>query len=219
MTYKLFIDDLRDPITNDWKIARSSTEAKNIVTKFGIPNEIAFDHDLGSEDNPNDTSIIFIKWLIEQLLDKELFLPVGFKFSVHSMNPIGAVNIKCLMKGVMEEFKPMTTAIQYHGFHALHKSHLKVFSYAKDALFKAGINISAIPEDDLKIGLQWLGAQLDYLIFAMVVKYNNKYYCFNYYPQRKEVTLTYTLNECDVKKQINETLASLRRLHDVKNVA
>ena len=24
MSYKLFIDDLRDPVTNDWKVARSS---------------------------------------------------------------------------------------------------------------------------------------------------------------------------------------------------
>ena len=26
MSYKLFIDDLRDPVTNDWKVARSSTQ-------------------------------------------------------------------------------------------------------------------------------------------------------------------------------------------------
>ena len=41
MSYKLFIDDLRDPVTNDWKIARSSAEAKDIVVEFGIPNEIS----------------------------------------------------------------------------------------------------------------------------------------------------------------------------------
>ena len=34
MTYKLFIDDLRDPVTNDWKVARSSAEAKDIVVEF-----------------------------------------------------------------------------------------------------------------------------------------------------------------------------------------
>ena len=48
MSYKLFIDDLRDPVTSDWKVARSSVEAKDIVVEFGIPNEIAFDHDLGA---------------------------------------------------------------------------------------------------------------------------------------------------------------------------
>ena len=100
MTYKLFIDDLRDPVTNDWKVARSSVEAKDIVVEFGIPNEIAFDHDLGGED----TSIIFIHWLINKMLDEELSLPEGFKFSVHSMNPIGATAIKSIMDNVVKEF-------------------------------------------------------------------------------------------------------------------
>lgn len=100
MTYKLFIDDLRDPVTNDWKVARSSAEAKDIVVEFGIPNEIAFDHDLGGED----TSIIFIHWLINKILDEELSLPEGFKFSVHSMNPIGATAIKSIMDKVVKVF-------------------------------------------------------------------------------------------------------------------
>jgi len=100
MTYKLFIDDLRDPVTNDWKVARSSAEAKDIVVEFGIPNEIAFDHDLGGED----TSIIFIHWLINKMLDEELSLPEGFKFSVHSMNPIGAIAIKSIMDNVVKVF-------------------------------------------------------------------------------------------------------------------
>ena len=100
MTYKLFIDDLRDPVTIDWKVARSSVEAKDIVVEFGIPNEIAFDHDLGGED----TSIIFIHWLIDKILDEDLKLPEGFRFSIHSMNPIGVENIKSLMAGVVKEF-------------------------------------------------------------------------------------------------------------------
>ena len=100
MAYKLFIDDLRDPVTNDWKVARSSAEAKDIVVEFGIPNEIAFDHDLGGDD----TSIVFINWLINEMLDEDLKLPEGFKFSIHSMNPIGVENIKSLMAGVVKEF-------------------------------------------------------------------------------------------------------------------
>lgn len=100
MPYKLFIDDLRNPITNDWKVVRSSSEAKDTVVKFGIPNEIAFDHDLGGDD----TSIVFINWLINEMLDNDLYLPEGFKYSIHSMNPIGAANIKSLMDGVIMEF-------------------------------------------------------------------------------------------------------------------
>ena len=91
---------MRDPISNDWKIARSSSEAIGIVERFGIPNEIAIDHDLGGDD----TSIIFIKWLINEMVDRGLVLPPGFKFSIHSMNPIGVENIKSLMTGVVKEF-------------------------------------------------------------------------------------------------------------------
>ena len=100
MSYKLFIDDLRDPVTSDWKVARSSVEAKDIVVEFGIPNEIAFDHDLGGDD----TSIVFINWLINKMLDEDLKLPEGFKFSIHSMNPVGVENIKSLMTSVVKEF-------------------------------------------------------------------------------------------------------------------
>lgn len=85
--------DLGETVTNDWKVARSSAEAKDIVVEFGIPNEIAFDHDLGGDD----TSIVFINWLINKMLDDDLKLPEGFKFSIHSMNPIGVENIKSLI--------------------------------------------------------------------------------------------------------------------------
>lgn len=52
------------------------------------------------------------------------------------------------------------------------------------------------------------------LIFAMVVLYNGKYYCFNYHPKRKNVALTHTLTKCqDMRKQVQETLNSLRRLY------
>lgn len=37
MSYKLFIDDLRLPTTDDWVIARSSHEAWEIVQKLGSP--------------------------------------------------------------------------------------------------------------------------------------------------------------------------------------
>ena len=100
MIYKLFIDDIRNPVTDDWKIARSSTEATNILKEFGIPAEIAFDHDLGGED----TSIIFITNLIEHMLDNELTLPEDFKYSVHSMNSVGRANINALMNNVIKNF-------------------------------------------------------------------------------------------------------------------
>ena len=91
--YKLFIDDGRYPVTNDWVIVRSSSEAIEYVKKFGFPEYISFDHDLGGED----TSMIFIHWMIDSYLDGNISIPDNFDFHVHSQNPIGKSNIKSLL--------------------------------------------------------------------------------------------------------------------------
>lgn len=103
MTYKLFIDDERYPSGNidEWVITRSSEETIRIVSEKGMPNFISFDHDLGGED----TSIQFIKWLENKLLDEELKFPVDFDFYVHSQNPIGAKNIRLWMVSLVTNFK------------------------------------------------------------------------------------------------------------------
>ncbi len=101
MTYKLFIDDERHPVTNDWVVARSSFDAIAHVTEHGIPNEIAFDHDLGGQDTTRN----FIKWLIDHIIDNDLHFPADFKFSVHSQNPIGADWIKHTMTELVWMFK------------------------------------------------------------------------------------------------------------------
>lgn len=100
MTYKLFIDDERSPVGDDWLVARSSIDAIEVVKKMGCPVEIAFDHDLGGVD----TSMNFIRWLVDGLLDARLHLPAGFSYSVHSQNPIGAGNIRGLMDGLLRHF-------------------------------------------------------------------------------------------------------------------
>ncbi len=94
MTYKLFIDDERNPVTDDWVVARNSTAAFMYIGEYGFPNEIAFDHDLGGED----TSIVFLKMLKHYMLDYKLTLPEDFNYSVHSQNPIGAKNIYDFME-------------------------------------------------------------------------------------------------------------------------
>ena len=100
MIYKLFIDDIRNPTTDDWVVARTSAEATAILKKFGIPSEIAFDHDLGGDD----TSMTFIFNLIEYMLENDVRLPDNFTYSVHSMNPVGRANINALMNNVIKNF-------------------------------------------------------------------------------------------------------------------
>lgn len=91
----------------------------------------------------------------------------------------------------------------------------RLFIMAEQALAMASIS-ARIPDNDVVIGKLALGEKKDYIILAMVVKYDNKYYCFNYYPERKSVTLTYTLEKCDdMKVKVLETLKSLERLYKV----
>ena len=107
MCYKLFLDDERYPRTiyntrchteifssdDDWVIARSYNVAVDIVTTNGCPQFISFDHDLGT----GKTGMDFAKWIIEQALNDSDFIPVGFDYYVHSMNPVGAENIWLLL--------------------------------------------------------------------------------------------------------------------------
>ena len=51
------------------------------------------------------------------------------------------------------------------------------------------------------------------LVVKLLELWKDKYYCFNHHPGREDVALTYTLEKCDMDKQLDESLASLRRLH------
>lgn len=100
MTYKLLIDDVRNPpkdngvVESGWRIARTVDQAINIVMCHGMPNHIAFDHDLGESDNGMD----FAKWLGEYCLYYKQ--RPDFTFDVHSMNPIGKDNIKSYIENL-----------------------------------------------------------------------------------------------------------------------
>lgn len=100
MSYKLFIDDERDPVTNDWVIIRSSAEAIEYVRQHGMPQEISFDHDLGGDD----TSRVFIKWLVDAFCEYTVSFPEDFTFSVHSQNPIGAEWITSTINSLLRHF-------------------------------------------------------------------------------------------------------------------
>lgn len=103
MGYKLFIDDERFPASNsgDWVVVRSSQEAIAHVTENGAPSFISFDHDLGADD----TSMRFLHWLLDSLLDEALAIPADFDYYVHSQNPVGAENIRSFMEFLLWEFK------------------------------------------------------------------------------------------------------------------
>lgn len=108
INYRMFIDDIRCPKTGaftiwpllpdeHWYVVRSTKDAISCVLAFGPPQEISFDHDLGGED----TSIEFIKWLIDYIMDHPN-LQFPKKFNVHSANPVGSANIKGLMDNFIQ---------------------------------------------------------------------------------------------------------------------
>jgi hypothetical protein len=69
-------------------VAISSEDAIYLTQIWGMPEFISFDHDLGR----NDTAIVYIRWLIENLYDSDI---PGYE--VHSENPVGRMNIVSLM--------------------------------------------------------------------------------------------------------------------------
>ena len=115
--WNLFLDDLRDPseaanplgITK-WVVARSVSEAKELVMMRGAPSVVSFDHDLGLEEGNDGYS--FAKWLVDKDLDAlemhKDFLPSNFRFQVHSANPIGAQNIESLLNNWLRHKRTMT---------------------------------------------------------------------------------------------------------------
>ncbi len=87
---KMYLDDIRNPKSDFDVIVRSSQEAISYVKENSCPEFISFDHDLGE----TDTSMIFVKWLVEEDLSNEGdVIPSNFSFNVHSANPVGSANI------------------------------------------------------------------------------------------------------------------------------
>ena len=100
--WHLYIDDVRNPPTyeeNQYTLARTVDEAKELILKNGMPQTISFDHDLGGVS----TTIDLIKWIIEGYLDGNIEIPAGFKYYVHSMNPVGRENIHSLMQSFLAQ--------------------------------------------------------------------------------------------------------------------
>lgn len=98
MTYKLFLDDIRDPGDSRFVIARSSDEAMEIIKEHGMPVFMQLDHDLGGDD----TTIVFLKKLTLYMIEENLSFPFDFGYDVHSANPVGVENIKAYLDQMLK---------------------------------------------------------------------------------------------------------------------
>lgn len=101
---KLYLDDIRNPKDDTFIIVRSFDEAVEFVKKYGIPEYISFDHDLGvdTEGNILKSGHDFAKWLVESDLNNIYKFPTNFTFNVHSANPIGKSNIQSILNNYIK---------------------------------------------------------------------------------------------------------------------
>lgn len=117
MQWILFLDDIRFPVDTKQAfkvdetviIARSMDDAVWYVYRYGIPYQIHFDHDLADEHYGSDigekTGYTFAKWFCDYVMDNDIELPDNFQYFVHSMNPIGAENIRSYMDNFVKCYK------------------------------------------------------------------------------------------------------------------
>lgn len=125
MSYKLFLDDVRRPETTfhymelpvfnepNWIIVRNYYAFISLIEKKGIPEVIAFDHDLAdvhykrqvfnyNDEDVEKTGYHCAKWLIDYCIDNNLELPN--EIIIHSMNPYGSENIKSLFETYLKVY-------------------------------------------------------------------------------------------------------------------
>jgi hypothetical protein len=111
MSYKLFLDDIRDPKEfakiyplplGPWTVIRSYIDFCRVIESKGLPNYISFDHDLAPEHYTNPPTPTTEKtgydcalWLCDYCLTFKHSLP---KYGVHSMNPVGKRRIEALLE-------------------------------------------------------------------------------------------------------------------------
>lgn len=101
--YGLWLDDIRNPpasLLPHIKVARSSEEAKSVVEKFGMPQKMWLDHDLGGED----TSMVFLKWLANCVVSGTLELSTNFSYELITANPVGRDNLHSFLKCLLREY-------------------------------------------------------------------------------------------------------------------
>jgi hypothetical protein len=117
--YKVYLDDVRTPIDNEWVIARNHDEFVESIQKLGLENieEISLDHDLGesaiaeyyANAKPNNilnydnilekTGMDSCKFLVEESIETKAPLPQVY---VHSSNPVGRVNMMSLINNYLK---------------------------------------------------------------------------------------------------------------------
>lgn len=94
---KLWLDDVRLPPNNDWTWVKTVKDAKALL-ELGMITEASLDHDLGCDifGRNNQTGYDLCKWMAET--DN---WPTQ-SIRVHSMNPVGRMNMQAIIDRYFE---------------------------------------------------------------------------------------------------------------------
>lgn len=106
MNTLLWLDDQRDPNSLTWRTkykhvfernsnvvwAKTYEEFVSWISKNGLPNAIAYDHDLGEGKSGYDAA----KWLTRYCDNHKIDLP---EWIIQSSNPVGKENINAILFG------------------------------------------------------------------------------------------------------------------------
>lgn len=82
----LYVDDIRNPLSKSWNVARNYREAVTLIANNEI-QILSLDHDLGEEKTGYDIA----KFIVENEIKIK-------QINIHSANPVGRDNIKQLIK-------------------------------------------------------------------------------------------------------------------------
>jgi hypothetical protein len=133
---RIYLDDVRTPIDNDWVVVRNYEEFVDAITKHGLTNidVISLDHDLGdlamNEYHTNvktnftldysnideKTGMDCCKFLVEHSLDTEQPLPQVY---VHSANPIGSGNMMGYINNYLMNLRLPQTCVRVQIQHTI----------------------------------------------------------------------------------------------------
>ena len=114
--WTLFLDDIRFPADVRYDlgpyknvvICRTVDDAVWCVEQYGVPTTISFDHDLADVHyiigDGEKTGYTFAKWFWGYIMDNNLAIPPNFWYYVHSMNPVGAENIRRYMINFLKQW-------------------------------------------------------------------------------------------------------------------
>jgi len=92
-TYKLFLDDDRDPPDKTWVVARSVAKAQKLIQTRGWPSEVSFDENLGYRQ---PTGSDFAQWLHDRHRSGDQ-CPESLEYHTHSSSLLGRIKTESVM--------------------------------------------------------------------------------------------------------------------------